>query len=216
MAALERYFGEIGADATRPTRVTIVIPGAGHHSSGHRAVLKPAVEQGLRARHRGLQLLEGVEHQGLVDLVLVAEVVVEGPHPHPGFAGDLVRVHALEARGAEAPGRRVEQLPAHHRGVAGRPPAAGGAAGGLRRGRFVGWCHEEPPGGAHPRLDDLDRSIKNKLHPTKPGMALRGGARPAALASPQASGTKLVVLPAVPRSAARKPVFELAGSWLPA
>jgi DNA-nicking Smr family endonuclease len=51
LAALERYFGEIGADATRPTRVTIVIPGAGHHSSGHRAVLKPAVEQWLRARH---------------------------------------------------------------------------------------------------------------------------------------------------------------------
>ena len=50
LAALESYFGEIGAVASG-TRIAIVIPGAGRHSAQHQAVLKPAVESWLRSRH---------------------------------------------------------------------------------------------------------------------------------------------------------------------
>jgi DNA-nicking Smr family endonuclease len=45
---LEEYFSLIGAKPGGGQRVCLVIPGAGHHSEDHHAVLKPAVEGWLR------------------------------------------------------------------------------------------------------------------------------------------------------------------------
>ena len=55
---LGRYFETINATASG-TRLVIVIPGAGHHSAKHKAVLKPAVEDWLRSNRYTFE-----EHDG--------------------------------------------------------------------------------------------------------------------------------------------------------
>ena len=50
LAALEARLAELGRDPATKEAVLLVIPGAGHHSAGHTAKLKPAVRAELRRR----------------------------------------------------------------------------------------------------------------------------------------------------------------------